>query len=557
MKKRLFVLFFLSTCLISVLYGQQKQSGHSYDRVALTIVYVDDPYPDEKMNDRYRQSARNFYSTANIIPDRYDDHAIPAKIIRFDLNNLLYVNPDSLKLMNEISQNRISGQMVERWFGRKEDGTFSMDLIKDRGRYNASDNDYLISTASERQKSALEDLGEKLLQKSYLLLVNHCDIEQLKDSNNKPYYRGAARAYLYQLVWDEETGAIFYNNLWINEQDDAAVRKQKIDQFNAMPFKVRFVRSFKVESNQLLTFGLDQMSDDEKLNLLNSQLGKAVVEKLVGANSDFIIKKTLISSKPIAATIGSKEGLFVDQRFFVYETVMNRNEQLVNKRRSVIRVKNVSDNKRETAGKTTPSEFYQVASGKIDHYGMFIQEKKEYGVGLSASKVFKDSYGEGIGGLELMATLRISRFIKSPGWFIYGDLGFDKTHYNYSYYGYVLDYHNFTRFSVGLMKEYHFMKIFQAGWRAGYGIESTELTGNSEKANQIGLSSSLILAGGKLGLNLHHNIQLVAGLNWYIPFGKASLEVGEQDAVDADEGWTYFFEDRKGISSFIGLNFSF
>ena len=58
-------------------------------------------------------------------------------------------------------------------------------------------------------------------------------------------------------------------------------------------------------------------------------------------------------------------------------------------------------------------------------------------------------------------------------------------------------------------------------------------------------------------MNVLHNVQLVSGVNLNMPFGKASLTVGDAESVDQEEGWTYYFEDRKGLNMFLGLKILF
>jgi hypothetical protein len=554
MKKKTVLVILLSILYVNIIVGQGKKLDHSYDRIALTVVYVDDPNPDANMTNYYCQSAKNYFSNTSIVPDKYDDHFIPTRVISSDLSNSSYGHPDSLRLLSAISQTNITRQMVEKWFKRAPDGSFSMDLIKERGQYNASDNDFLTASANERQKSVLEDMGEKLLQKNYLLLVNYSDIKAFKNSQNKLYYKGTARAYLYRLVWDEATSSMFYNDLWINDTDDEKVKKQKREKFNTTDFKVEFINAIRVDKNQMLTFGLNLLDDNEKLGLLNAQLGEGIIDKLVSVNSAFIIKKRIVSINPIAATIGSKEGLYVDQRFFVYETALNNKNSEVDRRRSVVRVKKVSDNKYVTQGKTPPSIFYKVSSGKVDQYGMFLQQKNDLGLTFSAVKLFG-----GIGGIDLSATYNISRALSknfkinmSPGFHFYGEIGFDSEFYSDVAHDGSYKY-SFSRFSLGFLKEYYFLNIFQVAYKIGYGGESTELTGNSATVDQLKLSGQFLMLGGRLGLNLFHNVQLITGVNYYIPFGKASLKDGTKDPVDADYEWTYYFNDRKGLSFYTGL----
>jgi len=561
MKKCTFFIIPMMIFCTNFVVGQENTAGNAYSRVSLTVVYIDDPSPDETMNSGIRQSITNFHQNNSIVPGKFDDHTVSPRVETIDLSNYsLIASPDDkAKIGTAIEQSPLARNMVAKWFNRSADGTFNMDLIKSRGRYSASDNDALTAYANQRQDKVLEDMGEKLLQKSFLLLLNYSDIKPYYNNEKKlESYSGNVRGYLYRLVWDEETSAKFYNELWINDTDDAAIKTQKKALFESTPYKVVAVTTVNSSGSQSTNVMGETLSESATLELLYKKLSEGVIEKLEFSVSDFQVKMNLVSSKPLAATIGLKEGLYVDQRYFVMEKTYDSKNNIVEHRKAVVRVKKVSDNRAETKGKTVPSYFYQVAGGKVDHFGMYVKQKSDYG--LTFSTTFQSG---SIGGTDLMLTYNLSRVMSKgikmnakPGLHIYGELGFNSGNYNDVLYGGSTKY-NFTRASFGLIQEYYFWHYFQLAGKIGYGSESTELTGNSAEEDKIKMAGSFLLFGGRFGINLMHNLQLVTGINVYAPFGKASLTYGTQDPVDDVNNWTYYFYDRKGSSSYFGLKIIF
>ncbi len=473
------------------LLAQENILDHSYDRIALTVVFIDNP--NSAIPGNIRQSAIDFYKTSSVVPDKYDNHDVPTKVIQVRLPSSPYETVDISDIEKEVVyQERIPTQMIEKWFNRSTAGIFNMELIKERGRYNATDNDYLNSVAEQRQKSVLEDMGEKLLQKSYLLLINYTEIATGKNANDKLYYQGSAKAYLFRLNWDETTSQTFYNDFWINESDDDATRAQKREKFNNANFSVKYVNTINVTKSQALTILLGSMSDMEKLTLLNAQLSEGIIEKLVTADNKFNIKDYIVSSDPVSAKIGTKEGLYTDQRFYVMETRTNNQNILFDKRIGVIRVKKIANNKSEAQGNTNASEFYQVGGGKIDSYGMFLKEKRDLGLSFSVYQLFG-----GIGGPEVSCTYHISRILSKffssnvpTGLNIYGEIGMVSENYEDVAYDGWYNY-NFNRFSFGLHKDIYFGKKFHNSYKIGYGFESTELTGNLQSKIRLDLTGNL------------------------------------------------------------------
>ena len=97
--------------------------------------------------------------------------------------------------------------MVAKWFNRdKQTGSFNMELIKERGLYNANQQQTNVARASIRGMALLEDAGELLIHNTYLV-VN--DIKyQSKGSGNWLLKKLCLHAF-WKCESDAESNAIY------------------------------------------------------------------------------------------------------------------------------------------------------------------------------------------------------------------------------------------------------------------------------------------------------------------------------------------------------------
>ena len=72
-------------------------------------------------------------------------------------------------------------QILSIWFNRQADGSFNVDLLKQRGLYNANDNDFMAASASKRGQSTLMDMGLKLVNQSYVLVYDFFDVTTMEE----------------------------------------------------------------------------------------------------------------------------------------------------------------------------------------------------------------------------------------------------------------------------------------------------------------------------------------------------------------------------------------
>jgi len=96
---------------------------------------------------------------------------------------------------------------------------------------------------------------------------------------------------------------------------------------------------------------------------------------------DFQVVTKIEKDFPIEAPIGIKEGLKIDNRYFVYEKV-ETDSGIIENRIATIRAKKVAENRGLVSVENKNSKFYQIGYGNIEP-GMIIRNKEDYGVGVS------------------------------------------------------------------------------------------------------------------------------------------------------------------------------
>jgi hypothetical protein len=260
------------------------------------------------------------------------------------------------------------------------------------------------------------------------------------------------------------------------------------------------------------------------------------------------------SVKPIAAKIGKKEGLKFDQRYFVLENRSRKNGTIYSKRVGVVKSMKVVDNRKITTGQTETSEFYQIAGGKVDNYGMFLEQNNDVGLNL-----FLGSTVGGLPGFTGRAEYYISKVMgelagegKSAKGFtsiklhVEGAYGTDA----YLVDDYVEDF-DFMRISVGLSKDFYPLNFLHWGPFVGYGVESASWESSENK-----ISTDFIEIGARAGINLAHNFQLIGSFNYYLLLTSEVLD-SNNEVINEDFDYKMVFEDRFGPGVSLGIRIMF
>ena len=250
------------------------------------------------------------------------------------------------RALHWLKENHIASLLIGQWFNAKAekvDGShYNMQLIQERGAYNASELEKLRSNESVRGDALLKDAGMELIPNTYVTVTYFTvktaqEVSQADDWDSSwtttmfeliravnPAWRSNAdvkafwvesTTFLFKLNWDEETENKFLTEYW--NQD-----------FNKLASSNDFTLKYMgyVESNGC-GYPLPGKENEDK-NILSMALYDAIdngVAKLQKEYEDFKIKVPLIevNGKDATAFIGLKEGLEKNTKFEVLERVYN------------------------------------------------------------------------------------------------------------------------------------------------------------------------------------------------------------------------------------------
>ena len=152
---------------------------------------------------------------------------------------------------NFISHNEIAKSLISKWFNRNAaTGVCNMELIAERGYYDASQRDIRLAEQSVRGKAQLADAGTELIGNTFMLVnditfidkgensekaavgikvlgtlfgaITGVDVDAVTDLaatavNSIDGFRVNITSYLYRLTWDEERLWGFYNQYYADE----------------------------------------------------------------------------------------------------------------------------------------------------------------------------------------------------------------------------------------------------------------------------------------------------------------------------------------------------
>ena len=571
MKKLLILLvpLLLPFLILAQIDGNKVKTGKNYvssdyNRNSITIVGLD-------FSENLSSKVLAKFSELEV-PEKFYNNPLQNNIIKPDVdrqsvsNMLQQLDVDAVA--DWLNKNKVGQQILAKWFNQQPDGSFNVDVLKERGLFNANDNEYIMASASKRGEASLMDMGLDLVNKSYVMVFDFPNIltmNQFYDKNeieadkrNMNGYKSDLKGYLYKLNFNDSAAAVFFQNYWAGANDPN--KTAKIEAFNNADFEfIPIAKQYGTLASTQYNAGHSlapkkQKSSDELLEQLVQGAMTKIINDVERQDEAFRVKAMISDVKPISAKIGKKEGLGFDQRYFVYENRQRRNGTLYSKRIGVVKSMKVADNKYVTSGQTDKSEFYQIAGGKVDNYGMFLEQHNDAGVNL-----FVGTTVGGLPGATGRLELYISKFmgeLASPDksakgltslkLYVEGGIGSD----DYFVDDYLEDF-NFSHFSVGINKDFYPLNFLHWGPFIGYGMESATWESSDNK-----ISTDFIELGARMGINLAHNIQLIGSLNYYMMLTSQVLDENKE-VINEDFDYKSVFDDRFGPGVSIGLRIMF
>ena len=347
------------------------------------------------------------------VPDKFNDHNLSVKVLNMDKKlsgaNSQKENP---AITEFLQNNKIASRLVGRWFNRDYfTGECNMELVKERGLYNATEFDKQLATRSARGMAMLQDAGEELIGNTFVLVndIRYIDknkgaktagtflkllgslaaaytgtnIDDLTDNLGNMVetikgFKVKINTFLYKLDWTEDQAAIFYKDQYAAKPD--AVKKNNFDA-SRNNYKLKYVG--KVESSGGTTSFLG-INEDEPVVMVRKACQRAIDENVVDLQrnyEEFRTKSPLVSVEPLTAYVGMKEGVSSKSKFEVLEVVEMENGKYKYNRVGVIEPINnlIWDNRymaeeEGAPGATLGYTTFRKVSGKDFAKGMLIRE---------------------------------------------------------------------------------------------------------------------------------------------------------------------------------------
>ncbi|MDR2972828.1 MAG: hypothetical protein LBU83_13035 [Bacteroidales bacterium] len=413
--KNIFLIFFAILFCVPIVAQKKEIEEPNYRRSSLHLVLVttDDPILKEtevmKAWDKYP------------FPDKYNQHSVELKkfaagkpgvsffefatqyvkgnsslpttirelkkLQQFDTDEEAYIKAMIDRISNKIREEKLAHKLLEKWFNINPDGTYSMDLIQNRGCYNATEMQALEASYTLRGRAILEDAGEELIGNTFVafckidvyenepiakfkfMIVNA--IANLTEGGElirtageiaylaaKDGYSARTMAMLYKLNWNDSIKAEFYN-CW---KDDTHIDYEK---FQMTPFNMVLVGNDISIGKAIAPFGIN--FDEKKLiDLTIVRNIDNLFAKLQAKYEVFKPKFLVLTNPPLTAEMGMKEGLSGGEKFELLEQIWNtKKNKREYKRVAIVKVdkKQIWDN-RYFAGEENPKQQIDKKTGE-------------------------------------------------------------------------------------------------------------------------------------------------------------------------------------------------
>ncbi|MCB0388251.1 MAG: hypothetical protein KDD23_06015 [Winogradskyella sp.] len=387
-------------------FSQSEPNDLVYRRSSLYTLMISDE------NKEHQEVIQNSF-TNYPIPEKFNSHTLEKRTIPKTINDSvskkeLYVLQQQA-ITDFLTTNDVAKFMVAKWFNRSKEGGFNMNLISERGHYNATDLDVKIARNSERGTALIADAGEELINNTFVVINNfkYTNKEEVAKKTNSilsavssvASQAGASDlslavdtaaegvdilgkgyviktdSYLYQLVWNDEIASIFYNDYWT---EDGNIDTTRVTAFNdSNIFKLQYIGMESAWADLQSTKYTTQ-SEEELITVATLKASDAVIAKLQRTYEVFRTKTPLLSGDPITAKIGLKEGLEKGDKYEVLEQIINKVGKTEYKQIGVIKVeKNLIWDNRFMATDENESELeYTTFKGSKNKYyqGMLIRQ---------------------------------------------------------------------------------------------------------------------------------------------------------------------------------------
>lgn len=363
-------LVLLGALLITICANAQEKIKEvvteKYNRNSVSYVFVD-------RTQQHAADVNNFI--ANLEVDE-----------KFDRNNIQTIKlnmpydagkPSKLEdVTSAVNSANLGKEIISFIYNRKPDGTFDDALILERGLYDAKDQD--IKNAGVAKVEAMSfQWGEPLVNTSYIVVV---DIYKTAIEHTKrgTIYSVNTNAHAYKLNAGREVLDDFYANAWADATTPEAEKAKAVAAYDEMVFELTHVATIEAAGTSSTT-----SYSQGSISQACQSAYENIVYKFEKEIPAWQVATSVISTRPIAAKIGKKEGVKNGSRFQAYSYKENKDGELVSVKRGKVRATVVSDNRTIATGDTQPSYFYQISGAANIKEGYTLKQKNDLKLGAS------------------------------------------------------------------------------------------------------------------------------------------------------------------------------
>ena len=352
-------------CLLAIDLQAQNLSEAKYQRGSVIHIMIE--HPMYMFNDEIASAFKRIP-----LSERFNNHNLGVKVVKFATQEF---TDQQGYISSFTKQTKLGNRAIAKWFNwDKGTGKFNMELIKERGLYNANTLDRLIASRSMRGNAILQDMGENLIPNTYLLMSDICykgdysNKEKDKDLiGKKRSFDVKITTYIYQLNWSEEQLYEFYGKYYSGSTDFINQPSYGFD------YKAKIETSYGEKSSDI--------TQSELIERVVARCLDINIAKLQKIYPDFRIKATMTSSDPIQADLGLKEGLTPNDKYEVLECEVDDDGIVTYKRVGIIKPVEgkIWDNRYMAAEENTEGSklgytTFEKVSGGDFYPGMIVRE---------------------------------------------------------------------------------------------------------------------------------------------------------------------------------------
>ncbi|MCM1310249.1 MAG: hypothetical protein NC301_04375 [Bacteroides sp.] len=358
---------------------------------------------DQKLHDKIEEEFLEIPT-----PSQYNEHDLSVRILNVSSKGKYADDIDSW-----LNKNHIAGRVVSRWFDRNIlTGECGMNLIYQRGLYNATEFDKELASRSPRGINMLQDAGEELIGNTFVLVHEAHYIDNAQRSKNVAAglrvaglfagaflggslgqsvsdlgdnlgsmaetfkgFRVKIHTRLYQLVWDDEAAGTFYQSMWNNKEGFLANRDK---------LKLKYIGEVSSSGSKNSFMGI---SEEHPEIMIRKACQRAIddnVRDLQHNFEAFRVKSPIIAvnGNEVMVPIGMKEGITTDSEYEVLEAEEREGRTVYRRIGTIAPIENrIMDNRfmaseEGAAGSDLKATAFKVKSGKTPMPGHLVRQIK-------------------------------------------------------------------------------------------------------------------------------------------------------------------------------------